>query len=110
MREVYDFLTHLIRIDILFSFGYYSVLFFILKISLKKKERLLEFDKYACKLVVYIGIIYFALWFFNVVFYYFNDANENEKIEFIQRLTGKYSFGIWGQPVFWLALTQLLRI
>lgn len=110
MLEINDFTLHFIRIDILFSFGYYSVLYFILKIFLKNKERLLEFDKHACKLVIYIGTIYFFLWLFDVFIYYFTYANENEKNEFIQRLTGKYSFGIWAQPVFWLILTQLLRV
>ena len=31
-----------------------------------------------------------------------------DKIAFTQRLTGKYSYGIWLQPLFWVLLSQLL--
>jgi hypothetical protein len=110
MIDNLDFLIDFIRIDILFGFGYYSILFFILKWSSYKKEIILEFDNFASKLIIYIGVIYFILWFLSVFIYYFNYANDIEKNEFTQRLIGKYSFGIWAQPVFWLTITQLLRL
>jgi hypothetical protein len=45
----------------------------------------------------------------NLIVYYF-EANEIDRLGFKKRLTGPYSFGIWLQPLFWVLLTQLLRI
>ncbi len=104
-----DLFVDFLRIDILFGFGYYSIIFFILRWVLNKKDKILTFDKYACNLIVYSGIIYFLMWVSSVFLYYFNVTSPLEKEEFVRRLTGKYSFGIWLQPVFWLTITQLLR-
>jgi len=41
---------------------------------------------------------------------YFFELDAEGKILYAQRLTGPYSFGLWFQPLFWLMLTQLLRI
>lgn len=110
MLDVFDFLLDFIRIDVLFSFGYYSLVFFILKWISFRKEYTTEFDNYACKLVVYLGIVVALLWVFSIFYYYYFVADEIEVTSFLKRLTGKYTFGIWFQPLFWLALTQLLRI
>ncbi|HCQ11742.1 MAG TPA: hypothetical protein DIU01_00410, partial [Flavobacterium sp.] len=53
---------------------------------------------------------YGIIWFSASIFNYFIEMDEEQKIQFIQRLTGKYSFGLWLQPLFWVLLTQLLRI
>jgi hypothetical protein len=110
MLDFFDFLLDFIRIDILFSFGYYSLIFFILKWISFKKEYILDFDNFACKLVVYLGILFTIVWILSIFYYYFVIANEVELKSFADRLTGTYSFGIWLQPLFWLILTQLLRI
>ena len=74
-----------------------------------KKEFLKEFDKYACRTIVYLGFLYIIVWFLASILNYFSEVDEEQKAQFIQRLTGKYTFGIWFQPLFWFGLTQLLR-
>ena len=56
-----------------------------------------------------MGILYGIVWFLVSILNYFIEFDEEQKVQFIRRLTGKYSFGLWFQPLFWLGLTQLLR-
>ncbi|TGV00218.1 hypothetical protein EM932_20575 [Flavivirga rizhaonensis] len=42
--------------------------------------------------------------------FYLGLENETEKTEYYERLTGKYAYAIWIQPIFWFLLTQAYRI
>jgi hypothetical protein len=108
--DVLDFILDFIRIDLIIGFGWYSIFFFILCLFKHKKEFIVEFDKNACKTVILLGILFVFIWLLFVTIDYFLVMSDEEKMQFIQRLTGKYSFGIWLQPLFWLILTQSLRI
>ena len=105
----FDFILQFIRIDLILGFGWYSVLFFTLKLFKYKKDLLTEFDKDACKTFVFLGILFVIVWLMAVTVDFFIIMTEEEKTQFLNRLTGEYSFGIWLQPLFWLILTQLVR-
>ena len=109
MITILDFLLEFIRVDLIIGFGWYSIVFFTLILFSFNKEFLKEFDKYACRTIVYLGILYGIIWFLASILNYFIEMDEEQKAQFIRRLTGKYSFGLWFQPLFWLSLTQLLR-
>jgi hypothetical protein len=110
MLEVIKFLTDFIRIDILVAFGLYSILFFIVRQFLNKKDSINEFDRNACKIVIYSGIAFAILWIAGNFLFYFQVADEFEKQTIVQNLTGKYWSGYLIQPLFWIILTQLFRI
>lgn len=110
MVAIFEFILDLIRIDLIIGFGWYSVVFFILKWCSYKEEFLLEFDKKACKTVVFLGILFAIVWVMLITFNYFVLMKSQEQSEFIQRITGPYAYAYFGQPLFWLILTQLLRI
>ena len=110
MVAVFDFILDFIRVDLIIGFGWYSILFFILRLFKYQKEFLAEFDKQACKTLTFLGLAYGIVWIIAVLLTYFNVMNEEEKAQFIRRLTGPYSFGYWFQPLFWVMLTQSLRI
>jgi hypothetical protein len=110
MVAVFDFILDFIRVDLIIGFGWYSIFLFIFRLFRYKKEFLNEFDKQACKTVAFLGITYGIVWIIAVFSNYFSAMNEEEKTQFIRRLTGPYSIGYWFQPLFWVVLTQLLRI
>lgn len=109
MTTTLDFLLEFIRVDLIIGFGWYSIILFTLLLFSFKNKLLKEFDKYACRTIVFLGILYGIVWFLASILNYFIELDEEEKAQFIKRLTGKYSFGLWLQPLFWLGLTQLLR-
>ena len=110
MVAVFDFILDFIRVDLIIGFGWYSILFFIFRLFKYQKELLTEFDKNACKTLIFLGILFALIWITLVTFTYFGIMNEEEKTQFIRRLTGQYSFGYWLQPLFWLIITQLVRL
>ncbi|SIR21945.1 hypothetical protein SAMN05421797_10837 [Maribacter ulvicola] len=67
-----------------------------------------DFDRTAINLVIFSGIVFGMLWIIRLFVSYIGIENEMDKIAFVQRLTGKYSYGVWLQPLFWLLLSQLL--
>lgn len=110
MLDFLDFLLDFIRTDLMIGFGWYSIIFFTLKWCSVKKEFLVNLDKYACKAVVFLGILFMAVWIILVFSNYLIMMDVAEKIEFRQRITGPYAFAFFLQPIFWLLLTQSLRI
>ncbi|MGC4040777.1 MAG: hypothetical protein QM710_08365 [Flavobacterium sp.] len=110
MAEAFNLILDFIRIDLLIGFGWYTLFFFIVKLFSCKKQVFIEFDKIACKTVVFLGIFYGLFWLFASVIAYLYLLDVQEKTEYIQRLRGPYSFGLWLQPIFWVGLTQLLRM
>ena len=110
MSEIINFITDFIRIDIFVGFGFYSIIYFLLKWFLKDKTFISDFDKSAVQLIIHLGFLWLTLWLIGAFLFYFGLENENEKAEYYGHLTGKYSYGIWIQPIFWFLLTQLYRI
>ncbi len=109
MVDFFNFILDFIRVDLLIGFGWYSVMFFILRLFKYRKDILTEFDKNACKTFIFLGILFAVVWFLAVMLDYALIMTEDEKMQFLGRLTGEYSFGIWFQPLFWLMITQLIR-
>ena len=108
MIESLHFISEIVRVDIIIAFGFYTIAFFLVRYFSKHKEFLNDFDRTAIKVVIFSGIVFGILWIFRLFISYLEIENEMDKIAFIQRLTGKYSFGIWLQPLFWVLLSQLL--
>lgn len=109
MTNFFNLLSDMIRFDLLIGFGWYSMLYYILKLLKYKSDFFTEFDKKACKTIVFLGVVLGITFILNLLWYYFQ-ADATDKLRLTQRLTGPYSFGIWLQPLFWVILTQLLRI
>ena len=97
-----------LTVDFFTAFGLYSFLFLILSIFIKKAT-FYKFDEQAKKFICFVGVLYISIWFLGLFVYYF-ESNPNERIEMLNRLFGKYWFGIWIQPLFWFALSQIFRI
>lgn len=102
------FNLELLILDFFTAFGLYSFLFLILSIFIKKAI-LYNFDEQAKKFICFIGVLYIFIWFLGLFVYYF-ESNSTERAEMINRLFGKYWFGIWIQPIFWFLLSQTFRI
>ena len=109
LLETLNAVLDIIRIDFLIGFGLYSIFYFITSQFKRDSVILKEFDSYACRTVVFLGLVYFVV--FVIAFVLFcNQSAENDKREFITRITGPYWFGYFLQPLFWIGLTQLMRI
>ncbi|WP_346882035.1 hypothetical protein [uncultured Algibacter sp.] len=108
--EILNFITNFIRIDIFLSFGFYSIIYFILRTFLKDKVFILDFDKSATELIIYLGFVWLVLWLIGTWIYYLGLENKIEQIKYYELLTGKYAYAIWIQPIFWFLLTQVYRI
>ncbi len=110
MVDFFNIVLEWIRVDLIIGFGWYSILLFILKLFPYKKEFFTQFDKLACKTVVFLGIAYGVIAFTILLAVYLNIAVDEERSRFIQRATGYYWLGYLLQPLFFVAWTQLLRI
>lgn len=94
--------------DFFTAFGLYSFLFLILSIFIKKAT-FYNFDEQAKKFLSFVGVLYIIFWFLGTIVYYI-ECNPEEKNEMIERMFGKYWFGIWIQPLLWFVLSQIFRI
>lgn len=110
MTTIFDFCLDVIRVDLIIGFGWYSIFFFIFRVFKYKNESLVEFDSYACKTVVFLGITFGIIWCLASGFNYLYVLNDDQKTRLFQRATGPYWFGYWLQPLFFIAWTQLVRI
>lgn len=110
MSEILLLIRDILRIDVLVGFGLYSIFFFTIRGFFKEEKVLVDFDKSAIRIVIYVGIIWFVLWLIESISYYFELETELEKEEYRNQLTGKYAYSFWIQPLLWLLLTQLFRI
>ena len=108
--DIINFVRDFIRIDLFIGFGLYSIIFFVLNKTLKNNLFLKRFDDNTIKLVIRLGFVWISLWLLGLILYYFSLENQAERIKYLERLTGEYSYGIWAQPIFWFVLTQLYRI
>lgn len=110
MVDAFNFILEFIRVDLIIGFGWYSIVYFVFKLLKYKRDFFVEFDKTACKTVVFLGILYAAVWIAATLAAYFSFTDDEERRLFILRATGPYWFGYWLQPIFWIGLTQLLRV
>ena len=102
------FNLELLILDFFTAFGLYSFLFLILSIFIKKIA-FYQFDNQAKNFISFVGVLYIIFWVSGTIVYYI-DCNPVEKSVMIDRMFGKYWFGIWIQPLFWFALSQIFRI
>ena len=102
------FNLELLILDFFTAFGLYSFLFLILSIFIKKIA-LYQFDNQVKRFISFVGVLYIIFWVSGTIVYYI-DCNPVEKSVMIDRMFGKYWFGIWIQPLFWFALSQIFRI
>ncbi len=108
MYDFLNFISFFLRLELFAGFGFYSILYFIIKPFLKKKRNLIEFDKSGLKLVINFGIIWFILWLIITTTFYFS-LHGIERQEYSEQLFGKYAIYFWGQALFWFLLTQTYR-
>ncbi|MCK6607906.1 MAG: hypothetical protein L6Q46_06315 [Flavobacterium sp.] len=102
------FNLELLILDFFTAFGLYSFLFLILSIFIKKIA-LYQFDNQAKRFISFVGVLYIIFWVLGTIVYYI-DCNPVEKSAMIDRMFGKYWFGIWIQPIFWFLLSQIFGI
>lgn len=91
------FITDFIRIDLLASIGVYSLFYFIVLLFFRKNQKLKAFDTNVIQVVVYGGVLWFAL--YSIEMFFWLQANESQ-----------YWYVIWIQGLFWFLASQLLRI
>ncbi|WP_421752003.1 hypothetical protein [Croceimicrobium sp.] len=96
------------KLELLQSFGLYSIVYFVLRLFWKD-ARLKIFDAYAVKAFVYLGLTWFLLWLIGYFVYYFQVLDEAGQEEFRSELVGKYFFRFWLQALLWLLITQAFR-
>lgn len=104
--ENLNFTLYIISNDFFISFGIYSILYLIISIF-TKKEILYKIDNEVCRLIIFIGIIYFLVWFSAIIVSF---TIEESRTYLLNRMFGKYWIGFWLQPLFWIGMTQLLRL
>ena len=102
------FNLELLILDFFTAFGLYSFLFLILSIFIKKIA-FYQFDNQAKNFISFVGVLYIIFWVSGTIVYYI-DCNPVEKSVMIDRMFGKYWFGIWIQPLLWFVLSQIFRI
>lgn len=107
MMDIF-FNLELLILDFFTAFGLYTFLFLILSIFIKKAI-FYNFDEQAKKFLSFVGVLYIIFWFLETIVYYI-ECNPVEKNEMIERMFGKYWFGIWIQPLLWFVLSQIFRI
>jgi len=92
-----------------FGFGIYTIVFLVLKrySSFKEKTVFLKFDNAALTTVIIAGIIYLLLWIYHIIYFYQN-ANPEDIHNFQNRISGKYWYGYWFQPLSYVIASQLL--
>lgn len=101
-------LLQIITIDFFTAFGLYSLLFLIVSIF-TKNAALYKVDNEAAKFISFTGLVYFAVWIIGLFVFYF-ESNIEAQNSMLNRMFGRYWFGIWAQPILWFLVTQLLRI
>ncbi|MBP4136557.1 hypothetical protein [Flavobacterium geliluteum] len=108
MKENILLLLQIITVDFFTAFGLYTLLFLLLSIFIKNVV-LYKIDNEATKFISFVGAVYFIVWIIGL-FVFYAESNTEEQNSMLNRMFGKYWFGIWMQPILWLLITQLLRI
>ena len=92
-----------------FGFGIYTIFFLIFKrfIFFKGKIAFQKFDSAALTTIIICGIVYLLLWIFGLISF-FLEANLEDINRFQNRISGKYCYGYWFQPLSYVISSQLL--
>ncbi|WP_290700442.1 hypothetical protein [Lacinutrix sp.] len=107
---IFDF-CNILRVDLFYTFGFYSIIYFITTRFYKEITLVNKFDKYAINAITTGGAIWFSLWIIGTFFWYFELNDKADKIDYLDRIFySSYSLYYWGQNIFWLILTQLFRL
>lgn len=104
--ENLNFILYIISNDFFELFGIYTCSYLFISIF-KKNEILYRTDNEVCKLIIFVGILYFLAW---ITAIFVSLINEESRTHLLNRMFGKYWIGFWLQPLFWIVMTQLLRI
>lgn len=110
MIEFFQVSLDILRYHIFIGFGLYSILFFIFKRWARLEKLPSEFDQMACKFIIYAGLLYSLLWISLTSFSYFETQGEIERSVFLKRFKGPLWHGFVFEPIYYIALTQLLWI
>ena len=110
MIEFFQVSLDILRHHIFIGFGLYSILFFIFKRWARLEKLASEFDQMACKFIIYAGLLYGLLWVSLTSLSYFEIQDEIERSVFLSRFTGPLWYGFVFEPIYYIALTQLLWI
>ncbi|MDX6183545.1 hypothetical protein SGQ44_14910 [Flavobacterium sp. Fl-77] len=108
MKENILLLLQIITVDFFTAFGLYSLFFLLLSIFIKNVV-LYKIDNEAIKFISFVGVVYFIVWIIGL-FVFYAESNTEEQNIMLNRMFGKYWFGIWTQPILWFLVTQLLRV
>jgi hypothetical protein len=94
-----------------FGFGMYSFIWIILKrfSYFKAKKEFYKIDEAAITTIGIVGLLYLLVWIFQIILI-FTDSDMETKTGLINRMFGKYAFGYWLQPLFYIISSQLLWI
>ena len=111
MQDLLTNVIDIIHIGIFNALLFYTIVFYLLRVVLKSKRALLNtFHNTTVQVIIFSGIV-FAFFFFLRLYFAYTDAIDLEtKDQILKRLTGKYWYGFWFQPIFFIVLTQLLWI
>ena len=108
MKENILLLLQIITVDFFTAFGLYSLFFLLLSLFIKNVV-LQKIDNEMTKFISFVGAVYFIAWIIGV-FIFYAESNTEEQNSMLNRMFGKYWFGIWTQPILWFLVTQLLRV
>ena len=107
---IFDF-CNILRIDLFYTLGFYSIIYFITTRFIKDETLLNKFDGFAIIAIIYGGVIWFGLLIIGTFLWYFELDDEVNKIDYLDRIFySTYSFYYWGQYIYWFILTQLFRL
>ena len=106
--ETIDQIVDFIALNFLGFFGLYSLLFFLFLTFWKNKNELIEFDKSAIRLTLWVGTFWIVLKLVGLVFLIYRLKKDTDSLAFSQHLTW-FIENIWFQFLFWIALSQALR-
>ena len=107
MTDTIRTLLQIIIGDFFISFGLFTFLYYLIAWAIKKPV-VTKIDAAACSLISLVGIVFMALWIVELILH-FTEGDPTERSHFINRILGRYGFGIWLQPLLWFSITQLLR-
>jgi len=99
-------ITDFIALNFLVVFGMYSIIYFLIRLIVKDKTFIERFDKSAINLMIWVGAFWALLKLIGVLIFIYQ---MKEYETFRQHLTW-FLDKSWFQLLFWMLLSQLLRI
>lgn len=100
-------LLQIITTDFFTAFALFTIFYLLVSVFIKKPI-LQKIDDEAVQFIALSGIVYFLVWIIGI-FVFYAESNLEEQSVMVNRMFGRYWFGVWLQPILWFAVTQLLR-